>query len=119
MSELLTPIIVAVHLMIAVALIVGTAELLGLLADQLGWHGPFWEWLGGLDLNTVGFVVVGMFVAVVTDSGIDLNNLTGVGDPEEVRGLTVTDGVLPMLGVRPIIQRVSTPCGWGGIVSAP
>ena len=35
---------------------------MGLFAGQLGWRGPFWDWLGGLDLNTVGFVVVGIFV---------------------------------------------------------
>jgi high-affinity nickel-transport protein len=50
-------------LSVAVALLIGTVELLGLFADQLGWRGPFWRWLGGLDLNTVGFVVVGIFVA--------------------------------------------------------
>jgi high-affinity nickel-transport protein len=50
-------------LSVAVALLIGTVELLGLFAEQLGWHGPFWEWIAGLDLNTVGFVVVGMFVA--------------------------------------------------------
>ncbi|OMC20871.1 HoxN/HupN/NixA family nickel/cobalt transporter [Mycobacterium sp. SP-6446] len=48
-------------LSVAVALLIGSIELLGLFAGQLGWRGPFWEWLGGLDLNTVGFVVVGMF----------------------------------------------------------
>ena len=50
-------------LSVAVALLIGTIELLGLFADRLGWRGPFWQWLGRLDLNTVGFVVVGMFVA--------------------------------------------------------
>ena len=49
-------------LSVAVALLIGTIELLGLFADRLGWRGPFWQWLGRLDLNTVGFVVVGMFV---------------------------------------------------------
>jgi nickel/cobalt transporter (NiCoT) family protein len=50
-------------LSVAVALLIGSIELLGLFAGQLGWRGPFWDWLGGLDLNTVGFVVVAMFVA--------------------------------------------------------
>ena len=50
-------------LSVAFALIVGTAQLVGLLADQLGWRGGFWDWIAGLDLNVVGFVVVGMFVA--------------------------------------------------------
>ena len=49
-------------LSVAVALLIGSIELLGLFAGQLGWRGAFWDWLGGLDLNTVGFAVVGMFV---------------------------------------------------------
>jgi nickel/cobalt transporter (NiCoT) family protein len=49
-------------LSVAVALLIGSIELLGLFADQLRWRGPFWDWLDGLNLNVVGFVVVGMFV---------------------------------------------------------
>jgi nickel/cobalt transporter (NiCoT) family protein len=49
-------------LSVVVALLIGSIELLGLFADQLGWRGPFWDWLAGLDLNTVGFVIVGIFV---------------------------------------------------------
>jgi high-affinity nickel-transport protein len=49
-------------LSVAVALIIGTIELLGLLAEQLGWRGGFWDWIAGIDLNTVGFVIVGLFV---------------------------------------------------------
>ena len=50
-------------LSVAVALIIGTIELLGLMAEQFGWSGGFWDWIGGLDLNIIGFVIVGMFVA--------------------------------------------------------
>jgi high-affinity nickel-transport protein len=49
-------------LSVAVALIIGTIELLGLLAEQLGWRGGFWDWIARIDLNTVGFVIVGLFV---------------------------------------------------------
>ena len=49
-------------LSVAVALVIGSVELLGLFAGQLGWRGAFWNWINNLDLNTVGFVVVGMFV---------------------------------------------------------
>lgn len=49
-------------LSVVVALLIGSIELLDLFAGQLGWRGPFWHWLSGLDLNTVGFVVVGIFV---------------------------------------------------------
>ncbi|MFF8392298.1 HoxN/HupN/NixA family nickel/cobalt transporter [Streptomyces sp. NPDC016172] len=50
-------------LSVAVALLIGTVELLGLLAGQLGLHGPFWDWISGLDLNVLGYVVVALFFA--------------------------------------------------------
>ncbi|MCD9874622.1 HoxN/HupN/NixA family nickel/cobalt transporter [Streptomyces guryensis] len=53
-------------LSVAVALLIGTVELLGLLAQQFGLHGAFWDWIAGLDLNTVGFVIVGLFFATWT-----------------------------------------------------
>jgi len=53
--------IVITGLSVAVALIIGSFELLGLLADQLGWSGGFWDWIGGIDLNMIGFVIVGLF----------------------------------------------------------
>ncbi len=40
---------------VAVALIIGTVELLGLLAEKLALHGVFWDWVAGLDLNVLGF----------------------------------------------------------------
>ncbi|WUH95394.1 HoxN/HupN/NixA family nickel/cobalt transporter [Streptomyces sp. NBC_00433] len=48
-------------LSVAVALIIGTVELLGLVSDKAGLHGAFWDWAGGLDLNIVGYVIVGLF----------------------------------------------------------
>jgi high-affinity nickel-transport protein len=50
-------------LSIAVALLIGTVELLGLLAQQLRLHGAFWDWIAGVDLNVLGFVIVGLFFA--------------------------------------------------------
>jgi nickel/cobalt transporter (NiCoT) family protein len=50
-------------LSVAVALIIGSIELLGLLAQQLNWSGGIWDWIGGIDLNLIGYVIVGMFVA--------------------------------------------------------
>ena len=49
-------------LSIAVALVIGSIELLGLVAEQLEWRGGLWDWVAGIDLNIVGFVIVGMFV---------------------------------------------------------
>ncbi len=50
-------------LSIAVALLIGTAELASLLGQQLSLGGPFWSWVEGLNLNTLGFLIVGLFVA--------------------------------------------------------
>jgi high-affinity nickel-transport protein len=49
-------------LSVAVALVIGSVELLGLFADQFGWRGTFWNWINNLNLNAVGYFVVGMFV---------------------------------------------------------
>jgi high-affinity nickel-transport protein len=54
--------IIITGLSVAVALLIGSVELLDLFAEQLRWQGAFWQWLGGLDLNTLGFAVVGLFV---------------------------------------------------------
>ncbi|MGH3509235.1 MAG: HoxN/HupN/NixA family nickel/cobalt transporter [Nocardioidaceae bacterium] len=49
-------------LSVAVALIIGTIELLSIAADQLSiTRGPI-AWVAGLDLNHVGFMIVGLFV---------------------------------------------------------
>jgi high-affinity nickel-transport protein len=49
-------------LSVVVALMIGTVELLGLLAGELGWHGAFWQWVGELNLNAIGYAIVGLFV---------------------------------------------------------
>ncbi len=49
-------------LSVAVALIIGTIELLGILGQKLSiTSGPI-AWIGSLDLNNVGFAIVGLFV---------------------------------------------------------
>ena len=50
-------------LSIAVALVVGTIELGGLLASHFNLSGSFWSWLENVDINVVGFLIVGMFAA--------------------------------------------------------
>ncbi|HEX4009343.1 MAG TPA: HoxN/HupN/NixA family nickel/cobalt transporter [Solirubrobacteraceae bacterium] len=49
-------------LSVAIALLVGTIELLGLAAGQLGLRGGFWRLVAGIDINTIGYVIVGLFV---------------------------------------------------------
>ena len=50
-------------LSIAVALFIGTIELVGLLTDRLGLTGPVADWFQHFNMNTAGFVIVGLFVA--------------------------------------------------------
>jgi high-affinity nickel-transport protein len=50
-------------LSVAVAFAIGTVELLSVIAGELRWNGSFWDWVAGLDLNVLGFVIVGVFVA--------------------------------------------------------
>ncbi len=49
-------------LSVAVAFLIGTVELLSVLAQQFNWSGTPWTWLNGLDLNMLGFLIVGLFV---------------------------------------------------------
>ncbi|HEV7677095.1 MAG TPA: HoxN/HupN/NixA family nickel/cobalt transporter [Candidatus Dormibacteraeota bacterium] len=49
-------------LSVAVALIVGTVEVLSILADRLDLHGGFWGFVASFDLNRIGFLIVGLFV---------------------------------------------------------
>ena len=50
-------------LSVAVALIIGTIELGGLLGRHLALSSGFWVWLENVNLNLLGFVIVGLFVA--------------------------------------------------------
>jgi len=49
-------------LSVFVALFIGTIELLGLLGQEAGLSGGFWDFLGNFNINTAGFVIVGAFV---------------------------------------------------------
>jgi high-affinity nickel-transport protein len=50
-------------LSVAVAFVIGTIELGGLIAQHLNLGGGFWNWLENINLNLLGFVIVAMFVA--------------------------------------------------------
>jgi high-affinity nickel-transport protein len=49
-------------LSVVVALLIGSVELASLAAQQFSLSGPFWSWISGLDLNTIGFAIVGLFI---------------------------------------------------------
>lgn len=82
---------------------------------------PRSEQLVGVWLNAPGFGLrklgIAQFIyfidreqsATLQDIGMYLSesfNVTGTGEPEDVRGLVVTDGTLPILGVHPVLGRL-------------
>jgi high-affinity nickel-transport protein len=48
-------------LSVAVAFLIGTIELLGLLPSELNWTGSVWNFFEGFNINTAGFAIVGLF----------------------------------------------------------
>ncbi len=50
-------------LSIAVAFVIGTIEILGLLAQEANLTGAFWSYFQNFNINHAGFIVVGLFVA--------------------------------------------------------
>ncbi len=50
-------------LSVAVAFVIGTIELGGIVASHLDARGSFWSWLEHVDINTLGFIIAGVFVA--------------------------------------------------------
>ncbi len=50
-------------LSVAVAFFVGTIEILGLIGQEANLSSPFWDFFQRFNINTAGFVIVGLFVA--------------------------------------------------------
>ena len=55
--------IIVTGMSVAVALVVGTVELGGMFGHELGAQGAFWRWLEGININQLGFIIAGLFVA--------------------------------------------------------
>jgi high-affinity nickel-transport protein len=53
-------------LSVAVALVIGTVELLALAANELTLHGHFWDWVAAVNINTLGYIIVGLFALTWT-----------------------------------------------------
>src|SRR5580698_5558458 len=49
-------------LSVAICFLIGLIEVLGLLPHELHWHGAFWRYMSGFDINKAGMIIVGMFV---------------------------------------------------------
>src|ERR687883_467916 len=52
--------LVVTALSVAVAFVIGTVELLSVAAEKLRLEGGFWAWVSGIDLNLVGYGIVGL-----------------------------------------------------------
>ena len=48
-------------LSVAVAFVIGTIEILGLLPAELNWHGGFWQFFEHFNINSAGVFIVGLF----------------------------------------------------------
>ena len=46
-------------LSVFVALVIGSIEIFALVSEKLSLTGGVWDWLASIDLNTIGFVIVG------------------------------------------------------------
>jgi high-affinity nickel-transport protein len=49
-------------LSVVVALAIGTIELSSLIASKLQAQGPFWSWVEAIDINQLGFIILGLFI---------------------------------------------------------
>jgi cobaltochelatase CobN len=54
--------LIVTMLSITVALVIGSVELLQVGYEQFGLRGPVFSWADGLDFQTLGYVIVGLFV---------------------------------------------------------
>lgn len=47
---------------VLIALVIGTAEFLSIIVDKFNLHGAFWTWVSDLDFETIGYIIIGIFV---------------------------------------------------------
>jgi high-affinity nickel-transport protein len=55
--------LVITGLSVTVSLLIGTIEAGGLIADHFGARGSVWHWLETININTLGFMIVVLFVS--------------------------------------------------------
>ena len=75
------------------------------------WHSATGIGLKDLNMSPSIYFIDREQNTTLQDIGVydgDSLDVTGTGEPEHVRGLDVTDGTLPILGVKPVIGRLFT-----------
>jgi high-affinity nickel-transport protein len=108
-------------LSVAVAWIIGTVELLGLIADKAHLKGAFWRWIGGLDLNALGYFIVALFfgtwviaMGVWKYAGIENRWTTSLAADGGERAETLQPTALPAPGSATSVRRsggeAARPC---------
>jgi nickel/cobalt transporter (NiCoT) family protein len=66
---------------VAVALLIGSVELLQVLSKELGLTGSFWIWLGALNFETLGYFIIALFIGswIVAMAVYKYKNFEGSG----------------------------------------
>jgi high-affinity nickel-transport protein len=80
---------------VLIALVVGTVEFLNIIAGQFKLTGRFWGWVSNLDFETIGYLIIGIFVVSWLGSTIlykvkrydDIEVPTGTGQAGGSAGL--------------------------------
>jgi predicted permease len=83
----------------------GSDQLVGVWLNAPGWG------IQKLPLGPAIYFIYREQNATLQDIGVYWSNsysVTGTGEPENVRGLVVTEGTLPILGVKPVLGRLFT-----------
>ena len=86
--------LVITGLSIAVAFLIGTIEIAGLLSAELDIHGGFWDFMANFNINKAGFAIAVLFVAV-WESPLPTGN----------SGTSITGGHPPARHRRPAPRR--------------
>jgi high-affinity nickel-transport protein len=47
---------------VLIALVIGTVEFLSIIVDRFGLMGGAWNWIGDLDFEVIGYIIIGIFV---------------------------------------------------------
>jgi high-affinity nickel-transport protein len=50
-------------LSVVICFFIGTIEVFGLAPQEVHWHGAFWNFMANFNINTAGYVIVGLFIA--------------------------------------------------------
>ena len=74
---------------VLVALVIGLVELLQVVAGELRLSGAFWDWLMGLDFESIGFGIIIIFVAswLVSTAVWKFRGLSQIPEPKRNVGL--------------------------------